>query len=335
MTLPDTMTAIAISTPGGPEVLKPETRPVPKPGPGEILIRVAAAGVNRPDVAQRSGAYPPPPEASDLPGLEVSGAVVAHGEGVERFQIGDRVCALVNGGGYAPYVAVAASQALPVPGALTMVDAAALPENYFTVWANVFGHGRLASGETLLVHGGTSGIGTTAIQLGKAFGATVIATAGSPAKCEAMLRLGADRAIDYRQEDFVEAVKSFTEGRGADVILDMVGGSYVERNYRAAAERGRIVQIAFLEAAKAEVNFSMLMTKRLVHTGSTLRPRSVAEKAALAGALEDKVWPLIAAGTVRPLIDRTFPLAEAAAAHRAMEASQHVGKIMLVVEEEA
>ena len=331
MAIPLPMTAIAISAAGGPEVLKPELRPVPRPGAGEILIRVAAAGVNRPDVAQRSGAYPPPPGASDLPGLEVAGTVAAHGDGVDRFAIGDRVCALVNGGGYAPFVAVAASQALPVPAGLSMVEAAALPENCFTVWANVFVHGRLAAGETLLVHGGTSGIGTTAIQLGKAFGAKVVATAGSAAKCDATLKLGADRAVNYREEDFVAAVEGFTAGRGADVILDMVGGSYVERNYRAAAERGRIVQIAFLESPRAEVNFAALMAKRLVHTGSTLRPRTAAEKAGLASALEDEVWPLIAAGRMRPLIDATFPLAQAAAAHRALEAS-HVGKIMLLVE---
>lgn len=332
MTLPDTMTAIAISEPGGPEVLKPETRPVPKATTGEILIRVAAAGVNRPDVAQRSGSYPPPPGASDLPGLEVAGAVVALGEGTQRFQIGDKVCALVPGGGYAPYVTTPESQALPVPDGLSMVEAAALPETFFTVWANVFDHGRLKSGESFLVHGGTSGIGTTAIQLAKAFGATVLATAGSAAKCDAMRNLGADHAIDYRQEDFVAVAKQETGRKGVDVILDMVGGSYIERNYAAAAQGGRIVQIAFLGGAKAEVNFTQLMMKRLVHTGSTMRPRTVAEKAEIARALEEKVWPLIAAGKVRPLIDRTFPLAEAAAAHRWMEQGDHVGKIVLVVE---
>nr|WP_237482012.1 NAD(P)H-quinone oxidoreductase [Lichenibacterium sp. 6Y81] len=332
MTIPDTMTAIAIAEPGGPEVLRPEERPVPRPRAGEVLIRVAAAGVNRPDVLQRSGSYAPPPGASDLPGLEVAGEVAALGEGAARFRVGDRVCALVPGGGYAPYVATPEPQALPIPGGLSMVEAAGLPENHFTVWVNVFGHGALKPGETLLVHGGTSGIGTTAIQLGKAFGATVLATAGSPAKCEAVRALGADRAIDYRAEDFVEAVRDATGGRGADVILDMVGGSYVERNYRAAAESGRIVQIAFLGGAKAEVNFSLLMTKRLVHTGSTLRPRTVEEKGAIARALEEKVWPLVAAGRVRVLVDRVFSLAEAADAHRWMERGDHVGKIVLRVE---
>ena len=332
MTIPDTMTAIAISEPGGPEVLKPETRPVPKPKSGEILIRVAAAGVNRPDVAQRSGSYPPPPGASDLPGLEVAGAVVALGDGTERFRLGDKVCALVPGGGYAPFVTTPEPQALPVPDGLSLTEAAALPETFFTVWANVFDHGRLKSGESFLVHGGTSGIGTTAIQLAKAFGATVLATGGSPAKCDAMRSLGADRAIDYSQEDFVAVAKQETGRKGVDVILDMVGGSYIERNYAAAAQGGRIVQIAFLGGAKAEVNFTQLMMKRLVHTGSTMRPRTVAEKGEIARVLEAKVWPLIAAGKVRPLIDRTFPLAEAAAAHRWMEQGDHVGKIVLVVE---
>ncbi len=334
MTIPETMSAIAISTPGGPEVLKPERRPVPKPRPGEVLIRVAAAGVNRPDVFQRSGAYPPPPGASDLPGLEVAGEIVALGEGTKRFAIGDSVCALVPGGGYAPYVATPEPQVLPVPAGLSMVEAAALPENYFTVWVNVFDHGRLEAGETLLVHGGTSGIGTTAIQLGKVFGARVLATAGSASKCDAMRALGADRAIDYRTEDFVALAKAETQGRGADVILDMVGGSYVARNYAAAADQGRIVQIAFLSGPKAEVDFTPLMVKRLIHTGSTLRPRTVDEKGAIARALEEKVWPLLAAGRVRPLIDRTFPLDEAAEAHRAMERGGHVGKIMLIVEDQ-
>ena len=333
MPIPDTMSAIAISTPGGPEVLKAELRPVPKPRSGEILIKVAAAGVNRPDVFQRSGAYPPPPGASDLPGLEVAGEIVALGEGARRFAIGDGVCALVPGGGYAPYVATPEPQALPVPAGLSMIEAAALPENYFTVWVNVFDHGRLVEGETLLIHGGTSGIGTTAIQLGKAFGARVLATAGSASKCDAMLALGADRAIDYRTEDFVAVTKAETQGRGADVILDMVGGSYIQRNYAAAADRGRIVQIAFLGGPKAEIDFTPLMVKRLIHTGSTLRPRTIDEKAAIAAALEEKVWPLLAAGRVRPLIDRTLPLAEAAEAHRLMERGGHIGKIMLVVED--
>ena len=332
MTIPDTMTAIAIQAHGGPEMLQPQRRPVPRPRAREVLIRVAAAGVNRPDVLQRSGNYAPPPGASDLPGLEVSGEVAALGEGATRFAVGDKVCALVPGGGYAPYVATPEVQALPIPGGLSAVEAAGVPETFFTVWVNVFDHGRLQAGEALLVHGGTSGIGTTAIQLGKAFGATVLATAGSPGKCDAMLGLGADRAIDYRREDFVAVAKEVTGGRGVDVILDMVGGSYVERNYAAAADRGRIVQIAFLGGAKAEVNFTQLMMKRLVHTGSTLRPRTVDEKAAIARALEAKVWPLLAAGTVRPLIDRVFPLRDAAEAHRWMEQGDHVGKIVLAVE---
>lgn len=331
--IPDTMTAIAISAPGGPEVLRPERRPVPRPGPGAILIRVAAAGVNRPDVLQRAGRYAPPPGASDLPGLEVAGEVAAAGDGAGRFRVGDRVCALVPGGGYAPYAVTPEAQALPVPGDLSTVEAAALPETFFTVWINVFGHGALRAGETLLVHGGTSGIGTVAIQLGRAFGATVLATAGSPAKCAAMVELGVDRAIDYRAEDFVAAARDATGGRGVDVILDMVGGSYVERNYRAAAERGRIVQIAVLGGARAEVDITPLMVKRLVHTGSTLRPRTPAEKAGIARALEEKVWPLIASGRVRPVIDRTFPLAAAADAHRWMERGDHVGKIVLTVED--
>ena len=329
MSLPQTMTAIAITTPGGPEVLQPQQRPVPVPGPGEILIAVEAAGVNRPDVAQRSGSYPPPPGASDLPGLEVAGTVAAFGEGTQRFRPGDRVCALVPGGGYAPYCKTPEPQAMPIPDGLSMIEAGAVPETFFTVWVNVFEHGRLQPGETLLIHGGTSGIGTTAIQLGKAFGASVLATAGSARKCEAMLRLGADRAIDYKTEDFVAAAKEATGGRGVDVILDMVGGSYVERNYQAAADRGRIVQIAFLGGAKAEVNFTALMVKRLVHTGSTMRPRTIAEKAAVARALEAKVWPLLASGQVKPLIDKVYRLEEAAEAHRHMEASDHIGKIVL------
>ncbi|MGI3899634.1 MAG: NAD(P)H-quinone oxidoreductase [Janthinobacterium lividum] len=327
------MTAIAIAEPGGPEVLRLEERPVPRPRLGEVLIRVSAAGVNRPDVLQRAGHYAPPPGASDLPGLEVAGEVAALGEGAARYGLGDRVCALVAGGGYAPFVTVAESHALPIPGTLSMLEAAGLPENYFTVWANVFDIGALQPAETLLVHGGTSGIGTTAIQLGKAFGATVLATAGSDSKCEAMRQLGADRAINYRTEDFVEAVKEATAGRGADVILDIVGGSYVERNYRAAAQRGRIVQIAFLGGARAEVDFTPVMIKRLVHTGSTLRPRTLGEKGAIAKDLEAKVWPLLSAGRVRPLIDRVFPLSQAADAHRWMEAGTHIGKIMLAIKE--
>ncbi len=331
MTLPDTMTAIAISAPGGPDVLKPTPRPVPKPGPAQVLIAVAAAGVNGPDIMQRAGAYPPPQGASDLPGLEVAGTIAACGEGAARYRVGDRVCALVNGGGYAPFAVAPEAQVLPIPQGLSMTEAGALPETFFTVWVNVFVHGRLQSGETLLVHGGSSGIGTTAIQLGRAFGATVLVTAGTPEKCDACRKLGAARAIDYKREDFVAAVKEATGGRGADVILDMVGGSYVERNYRAAAEGGRIVQIAFRDKPKAEVDFTPLMMKRLIHTGSTLRPRTAAEKGTIARALEARVWPLLTAGEVRPLIDRTFPLERAAEAHRRMEAGEHVGKMVLTI----
>ncbi|MCW6507900.1 NAD(P)H-quinone oxidoreductase [Lichenifustis flavocetrariae] len=335
MSLPETMTVVAMNGKGGPEVLELAHRNVPEAHEGEILIRVAAAGVNRPDILQRKGAYPPPPGASDLLGLEVSGTVAALGPGTHRYAVGDRVCALVPGGGYAEYVKTPEPQALPIPTGLTMREAAALPETFFTVWTNVFERGGLKAGETLLVHGGTSGIGTTAIMLAKAFGARVIATAGSPEKCAAIVALGADRAVNYRDEDFVDAVKAVTSGRGADVILDMVGGSYIERNYEAAAECGRVVQIAFLEAAKAEVNFTKLMTKRLIHTGSTLRPRSIAEKRAIANALESKVWPIIASGQIRPVMDRAFTLSEAAAAHRCMEAGDHIGKIVLTVAEDA
>jgi NADPH2:quinone reductase len=329
--LPETMTCVAIREPGPPDVLTPQTRPRPQPGAGEILIKVAAAGVNRPDVSQRQGRYPPPPGASDLPGLEVAGTVAALGPSATRFQIGDKVCSLVHGGGYAEYCTVHETIAQPIPGTLTFVEAAAIPETFFTVWSNVFDRGRLHAGETLLVHGGSSGIGTTAIMLAKAFGATVIVTAGSAEKCAFCVKLGADHAIDYKQEDFVERVKAITNGRGADVILDMVGGSYVARNYSAAAMDARIVQIAFQLGYKIELDMRPITAKRLVHTGSTLRPRPVAEKAAISQALADKVWPLIAAGLVRPVIDSTFPLAEAAKAHQRMESSGHVGKIVLTV----
>ena len=327
--LPAEMTAIAIREPGGPEALAPTARPVPAPGPGEILVRVAAAGVNRPDVMQRLGLYPPPPGASDIPGLEIAGTVVARGPGAGRFTVGTRVCALVAGGGYAEFCTVHESNALPVPDDLDLTAAGAMPETYFTVWTNVFERGRLTAGEWLLVHGGTSGIGTTAIQLAVAFGARVIATAGSDAKCAACLGLGAERAVNYRTQDFVRETKAAT-GRGADVILDMVGGSYIGRNYEAAAMEGRIVQIAFQGGSVAEVDFMRLMLKRLTHTGSTLRSRSVAEKAVIAAALEEKVWPLVAQGRCRPVIDRVFPLHEAAQAHALMESSGHIGKIVLV-----
>ncbi len=330
-TLPSTMTVIAISEPGGPMVLKPERRNVPKPGPGEVLVRVRAAGVNRPDVLQRKGAYPPPRGASDLPGLEVAGEIAAIGEGVTRWTAGDRVCALTPGGGYAEYCVAPASNCLPVPPGFTDSEAGALPETFFTVWHNVFQRGGLKAGESLLVHGGSSGIGTAAIQLANAFGAYVITTAGSKAKCDACLRLGADRAINYREEDFVNAVRLATDGKGANVILDMVGGDYVARNYDAAAEEGRIVQIATLGGAEATVNIAKLMVKRLVHTGSTLRPRSVAFKGQIAAELEARVWPLLAERRIAPVMDMIFPLAEAWRAHERMEEGEHIGKIVLDV----
>lgn len=330
MALPSSMTAIAIKAPGGPEMLVPEQRPVPQPGDGEILVKVAAAGVNRPDVMQRKGLYPPPPGAPEIPGLEIAGEIVALGGDVRRWKIGDRVMALVSGGGYAEYALAHASHALPVSG-LPMVEAGAVPETFFTVWHNVFERGALKSGETLLVHGGSSGIGTTAIQLAKNFGAKVIVTAGSEDKCEACRKLGADVAINYKTEDFVEKVKTATDGKGANVILDMVGGDYIARNYEAAAVEGRIVQIAFMGSPKAEVNFSRIMLKRLHHTGSTLRSRSVADKGAIARAVEDHALPLLAAGTIKPLTFKTFPLDQAAAAHALMESSAHIGKIVLTL----
>jgi NADPH2:quinone reductase len=328
---PDRMTVIAIRLPGGPDVLVPEQRPTPAPAAGEILVKVAAAGVNRPDVMQRMGLYPPPPGATDIPGLEIAGEVVARGAGANRWKDGDKVMALVVGGGYAEYCLAHESHTLPIPPSVSAVEAAAVPETFFTVWYNAFERGRLSAGETLLVHGGTSGIGTTAIQLAKALGARVIATAGSPEKCAACRELGADVAVNYKTEDFVAATKKATDGRGADVILDMVGGSYIERNYDAAAVEGRVVQIAFQDASHADVDFRRLMFKRLTHTGSTLRARAIADKAAIARAVEDKVLPLIAAGRVKPVIDSTFPLREATAAHARMETSQHIGKIVLTL----
>ncbi|MBO4226511.1 NAD(P)H-quinone oxidoreductase [Bradyrhizobium neotropicale] len=330
--LPAQMTVVGISKPGGPEVLLPETRPVPVPGQGEILVKVKAAGVNRPDVAQRSGSYPPPPGASDLPGLEISGEVVAVGPGATRHKVGDTVMSLVAGGGYAQYCIAQDGHAMAVPPSLSIEEAGALPETLMTVWHNVFERGGLQKGETLLIHGGSSGIGTMAIQLAKAFGAKVIVTVGSQDKAEACLKLGADRAINYRTEDFVAEVKAATNGAGANVILDMVGGDYIDRNYDAAAVEGRIVQIAFLAGApKASANFAKLMVKRLHHTGSTLRPRSNADKAAMVAAIEAKVMPLLREGRVKPLMDSTFPLEKAADAHRRMETSAHIGKIVLVV----
>jgi NADPH2:quinone reductase len=301
------------------------------PGAGEILVAVAYAGVNRPDALQRAGGYPPPPGASDLPGLEFSGTVVALGEGARRFKIGDQVCGLVAGGGYAAYATVHESNALPLPAGMSLEQAGGVPETTFTVWTNVFERGGLKGGETLLVHGGTSGIGTTAIQLAKAFGAKVVTTAGSAEKCAACLALGADRAVDYTREDFVAETKKATGGKGADVILDMVGGDYVERNQEAAAPGGRIVQIAFLKGSKVTLDLRRIMLKKLTYTGSTLRSRPIVEKAALAEALGEKVWPLMAAGRCMPLIDSVFPLEEAAAAHTRMESSAHMGKILLKV----
>ena len=328
--LPAQMTVIGISKPGGPEVLVPESRAVPAPGPDEILIRVAAAGVNRPDVAQRSGSYPPPPGASDLPGLEVAGEVVAVGTSARKHRLGDKVMSLVAGGGYAQYCLAQDAQAMAVPAALSMQQAGATPETLMTVWHNVFERGALQAGETLLIHGGSSGIGTMAIQLAKAFGARVIVTVGSQDKADACVKLGADRAINYKTEDFVAEVKTATAGAGANVILDMVGGDYVERNYDAAAVDGRVVQIAVLGGAKATVNLARLMVKRLHHTGSTLRPRSNADKAAMVAAIEARVMPLLREGRVKPLLDSTFPLQNAADAHRRMETGEHIGKIVLV-----
>jgi len=327
--IPATMTAIGITSPGGPETLVPQERPVPQPGVGEILVKVIAAGVNRPDVAQRMGVYPPPPGVTDIPGLEVAGVVVACGPGGARWKEGDEVTALVSGGGYAQYCVANETHALPSPGGLTATEAAAIPETFFTVWHNVFERGGLKSGETLLVHGGSSGIGTVAIQLAKAFGARVIATAGSAAKCDACRGLGADLAINYKIEDFVALTKSATGGAGAQVILDMVGGDYIERNYEAAAVEGRIVQIAFQGSPRATVDFRRIMLKRLHHTGSTLRSRSVPDKAAIAQAVERRVWPLIVAGKVRPVMDKVFPFRQAADAHARMESSVHIGKIVL------
>jgi len=329
--VPPEMTVVEIAAPGGPEQLKVAVRPVPRPGDDEVLVRVAACGVNRPDVMQRQGRYPPPPGASDLPGMEIAGEIVALGPKVSGLSLGDRVAALLPGGGYAAYAVAAAPLCLLVPENLTLVEAAAIPETFFTVWTNLFERGGCKAGDTMLIHGGTSGIGTTAIQLGKAFGARVYATAGSPEKARACERLGALRGIDYRTEDFVEVMGTLTAGRGVDVILDMVAGTYVSRNLEAAAVEGRIVVISLLGGSRAEVNMGVMLTKRLTLTGSTLRSRTVAQKALVADGVRRNVLPLIAAGTVRPVIFATFPLAEAAAAHRLMESSQHIGKIVLTV----
>ncbi|MGQ2908296.1 MAG: NAD(P)H-quinone oxidoreductase [Aliihoeflea sp.] len=329
--LPEKMTAVAITEPGGPLVLKPERRGLPELRAGEILIRVRAAGVNRPDIQQRKGAYPPPPDASDLPGLEAAGEVAAVGPGVTRWRVGDTVTALTPGGAYAEYCRVHETNALPIPHGFTFTEAAAIPETFFTVWHNVFQRGGLQPGETLLVHGGSSGIGTTAIQIATKLGAKVIVTAGSKEKCEACEALGAVRAINYREEDFVAVVKEITGGKGVEVILDMVGGSYVGRNYDAAATDGRIVQIATMSGATGEANYSKLMVKRLTHTGSTLRPRTTEFKAKIASELEARIWPLLASREIAPVMDMIFPLKDAWRAHERMEEGDHVGKIVLDV----
>lgn len=323
------MRAVEISKPGPPDVLQVTERPIPEPSHGQIILKVAYAGVNRPDALQRAGAYAPPPGASDLPGLEASGEVVALGDGVDGLHVGDQVCALLPGGGYAEYVATPAAHCLPIPDGMGLNQAACLPENFFTVWSNVFTRGGLEAGERFLVHGGSSGIGTTAIQLAKSFGARVFATAGSEAKCQACLDLGAERAINYRTDDFVEVLRA--EG-GANLILDMVGGDYIPRNIKTLADDGRLVQIAFLQGPKVELNFAQMMTRRLSITGSTLRPQSDLAKARIASNLLETVWPLIASGRIAPIIDSEFDLAEAAAAHGRMESSEHIGKIVLNVE---
>jgi NADPH:quinone reductase len=329
--LPAEMTVVELNGFGGPEVLRPGRRPVPAPGPDEVLIKVAAAGVNRPDILQRQGGYAPPPGASDIPGLEVAGTIVACGAAVADWKAGDRVMALVAGGGYAEYCPAPAVQCLPVPKGFDFPLAAAVPETFFTVWTNVFERGRLKAGETFLVHGGSSGIGTTAIQLAHHFGARVITTVGSDDKAEACRRLGADLALNYRTQDFVAEVMRATGDKGADLILDMVGGDYINRNLKCLAVEGRLVQIAFLQGSKAEINLAALMVKRQTLTGSTLRPRSVAEKGAIAAALRQQVLPLLEGGKVKPVLYRTFPLAQADEAHRLMESSAHIGKIVLVV----
>jgi putative PIG3 family NAD(P)H quinone oxidoreductase len=328
MTLPDTMRAVEISKPGAPDVLTLTERPVPEPGHGDILIKLAYAGVNRPDALQRAGAYAPPPTASDLPGLEGAGEVVAVGPGVTGVAVGDQVCALLPGGGYAEYVTTPAAHALPVPEGLTLKEAACLPETYYTVWSNVFMRGGLKAGERFLVHGGSSGIGTTAIQLAHVFGARVFTTAGNDDKCAVCTDLGADVAINYRERDFVEVLR---EEGGADLILDMVGGDYIPRNIKALANDGRMVHIAFLSGPKAEVNFAEIMARRLTVTGSTLRPQSDTAKANIAAELREHVWPLLDAGRVKPIMDSTFPLADAAKAHERMEGSTHIGKIVLEI----
>lgn len=329
--IPETMRAIAITQPGGPEVLQPVSLPTPKAGPGEVLIEVAAAGVNRPDVMQRQGFYPPPPGAPDTPGLELAGTIVQIGAGVTGWALGDRVCALVAGGGYAQYCLAPAVQCLPVPDGMDMVGAASLPETFFTVWTNLFDGARMQAGESVLIHGGSSGIGVTAIQIAKAFGARVFATAGSTDKCDACVQLGAERAINYRSEDFVEVVKELTADAGVNIVLDMVGGDYVARNLSCLAPGGRHVSIAFLQGSKVTINLLPVLQKRLIMTGSGLRPRSIAEKGLIANALRENVWPFLVSGKIRPVIDSTFRLDDATAAHTRMESSAHIGKLVLTV----
>ncbi len=330
MSIPETMSVVEITASGPPEALRIGSRPVPVPGAGEVLIRVAAAGVNRADTMQRKGNYPPPPGASDIPGLEVSGTVRAVGEGVSDPAVGDDVCALLAGGGYAEYCVAPAPQCLPIPGSVSLIDAAALPEAYATVWTNVIDRGRLQEGESFLVHGGSSGIGTVAIQLARRFGARVFATAGTPAKCATCVELGAERAICYREEDFTAVVREATASRGVDLILDMVGGAYLERNLASLAVEGRLVIIALMEGARAELDLARLMSRRLTVTGATLRARSVEEKAGILASLRERAWPQLASGALRPIVHATYPLAAAAEAHRVMESSVHTGKLLLV-----
>ncbi|MCB5306616.1 NAD(P)H-quinone oxidoreductase [Yersinia massiliensis] len=330
--LPENMLAIEISQSGGPEVLVPVKRPIPMPAAGEILVKVSATGVNRPDVLQRRGHYAPPPGASDIPGLEVAGEVIAIAADVTRFKIGDKVCGLIAGGGYAQYCVIHETNSLPIPDGLTDIEAAALPETFFTVWTNLFQRGRFTPGETVLIHGGTSGIGTTAIMLSKAFGAkTVIVTVGSEEKQQACLALGADIAINYRTQDFVEETKRATSGKGVDIIVDLIAGDYVARNYEAAAMNGRIIQVGTQNGIVKDLNLMLMLLKRLTHTGSTLRSRSVAEKALIAKELEQQVWPLLGVGKIKPQIFQSYPLAEASKAHELMESSTHIGKIVLTV----
>src|SRR5271163_4798166 len=331
MALPRDMKVVEIAAPGGPEQLKSSVRPIPQPGEGEVLVQVAAAGVNRPDVMQRQGRYPPPPGASDLPGMEIAGQIVALGPKVSGLSVGDKITSLLPGGGYAGYAIAAAPLCMPIPEGLSMVEGAAIPETYMTVWTNLFERGGCKAGDIVLIHGGTSGIGTTAIQLAKAWGARVFATAGTEKKARACEKLGAELGIDYRKQDFVDVIRAHTGGHGIDITLDMVAGSYVQRNLDIAAVEGRVVTISLLGGSRAEINMGMILTKRLTLTGSTLRSRTIAQKAAVADAVRQHVWPLLAAGRVKPIIYTTFPLAEASEAHRLMETSQHIGKIVLIV----